>query len=109
VTRDLQVLFAAGCDDVDAGVGEGEVVGLELLDDLDPGARAEREDRLQRGTDRVAAGDVAPLGRDDGRRLLLVELDERVEIARVERRGDQRVYLLGTACGHRSPPALGRR
>jgi hypothetical protein len=80
VTRDLQVLFAAGCDDVDAGVGQGEVVGLQLPDDVDPGAGAEREDRLHRGTDRVAAADVAPVGRDDGRRFLLVELDECVKI-----------------------------
>ena len=91
-------------EDAPARVGEGEPVRLELLDDLDLGAGPQRERRLHRGADRVAAADALPFGRDDERRVVIVDLHECVEVAGVERRFEQRVERLGALGRHGLTP-----
>ena len=54
------------------------------------------------GPDRVSAADAATVGRHDHRRIGLVQLDERVEVAGVDRGGEQRVDLLGALGGHQA-------
>ena len=56
--------------------------------------------RLHRGTDRIPATDMPPFG-ERCRRVFLVEVEERVEIAVVERCGDQCVDFLGLCPGMR--------
>jgi hypothetical protein len=65
-------------------VGERETVGLELVDDLDLRGRCKREDLVERGPDRVATADLAPVGRDDDHCGLFVERVEGFAVTGVQ-------------------------
>src|SRR5215475_10922251 len=84
--------------------GEGDIpcLGELLCVELDPGLQG--EEAAQRLADRLGAGDDLPRFWHQAR-ARLVELDHGVDIAGVDRVGEQNVELLGFACWHGAPPA----
>jgi hypothetical protein len=81
-----------------------EPVALRLADDIDVGRGPEGEQRLGAAADLVAAVRRLTVRREQERGVLVVDVDERIEVAGVERSLQQGVGPLGGAGRHDGSP-----